>query len=237
MSSNATIAQVQRFFAGTGPSYDRIVNLLTFGADRYWKRKILAAVPPKPALIIDQACGTGILSIQLARQWPQCRVIGVELRREYLDIARSKAQALGLGNLRWVQGRAECVRLDVPADCITSSYLAKYADRPSLVANARRMLRPGGRMILHDFTHPRHPGFCRLWHLYLRLLQTAGSRIWPQWRVVFRELPELLETTAWVSETADLLRTAGFARLRFVPLTFHTSVMLTADRPLSPIRR
>lgn len=229
-------ARVHRFFAGTGRSYDRIVKLLTFGADIYWKRKILGAIPSNPALIVDQACGTGILSMQQARRWPRCRVVGVELRPEYLDIGRSRAAALHLENLQWIVGRAEDVRLRAEADCITSSYLAKYADLQELIANARRMLRPGGRLILHDFTRPVHDRFYRLWRVYLGILKSVGPRIWPQWRTVFFELPPLLESTRWVTQACGLLRANRFTSLQILSMTGHTSVMLVAERPRRPAR-
>ena len=127
------VALAHRFFSGTGASYDHIVNLCTFGVDRWWKKKILSAVSPGPVRIVDQACGTGILTFKLATRFPQAHVIGVELREEYLTIAKQKAAALHLNNVDLILGRAEEVCLS-NIDCITSSYLAKYAEIPKLIA-------------------------------------------------------------------------------------------------------
>ena len=102
-------AIARRFFSGTSASYDRISNLCTFGADRWWKRKMLAKIPSDAATILDQACGTGILSIEIARRFPQSTIVGVDMTEEYLEVARRKAAALKLGNVRFVWGRAEDV--------------------------------------------------------------------------------------------------------------------------------
>ena len=70
----------QRFFTGNSTSYDVIARFCTLGLDRLWKRQILQRIPEGSRRIIDQGCGTGILTLQIAERFPHCRVIGVELR-------------------------------------------------------------------------------------------------------------------------------------------------------------
>src|SRR6266702_628837 len=98
---------VYRFFTGTGFSYDRVVTVCTCGFDRYWKKRIIARIPSHSARILDQACGTGILTLAIARAFPGCQVTGVELRDEYLSLAREKARSAGIENVRFMLGRAE----------------------------------------------------------------------------------------------------------------------------------
>jgi demethylmenaquinone methyltransferase / 2-methoxy-6-polyprenyl-1,4-benzoquinol methylase len=227
---------VHRFFSGTGSSYDRVVVLGTCGLDRYWKRRMLARIPERPAHIIDQACGTGIVTIEIARRHPDCQVTGVELRDEYLQHAREKARSLGMRNVAFVLGRAEDVVVAGPCDCITSSYLAKYADLPMLIANAARMLRPGGLMILHDFTCPTRPVFRWVWQVYLWLLRLIGRSVFPEWRTVFDELPAFLRQTRWVAESTALLAENGFRDVATEPLTFGAAAIVTARKPESSPR-
>jgi demethylmenaquinone methyltransferase/2-methoxy-6-polyprenyl-1,4-benzoquinol methylase len=222
-----------RFFRGTGTTYDRMVNLGTFGFDLWWKRKIVAKIPAAPRRVLDQACGTGILTFKIAQKFPACGIVGVELREEYLAIAREKAVKRHLTNVTFIIGRAEDVSLNADFDCITSSYLAKYAEIEKWVTNAKQMLRNGGLFIAHDFIYPPGPRFARLWEHYFRLLQTAGSRGYPQWRTIFYELPQLLRRTAWVTELIDSLQKSNFTDITVEFLTFGTSVLLTA-RSRSP---
>lgn len=56
MSEDPKVELVNRFFSGTGPAYDSIVNLCTFGFDRSWKKKMLAKIPDGSVRILDQAC-------------------------------------------------------------------------------------------------------------------------------------------------------------------------------------
>ena len=165
------VETARRFFSGTGSSYDLVANLCTFGFDFWWKRRMLRAVPPNPARILDQASGTGILALKLARRFARARVTGVELRAEYLNIARIKAGEFAVNNVDFLLGRAEDIVLPSGIDCLTSSYLAKYAELGTLVSNAKKMLRPGGVLIMHDFTYPSGGLFLRLWRFYFRILQ------------------------------------------------------------------
>jgi demethylmenaquinone methyltransferase/2-methoxy-6-polyprenyl-1,4-benzoquinol methylase len=221
----------QRFFTGTGPSYDLIVNLCTLGFDFRWKENILRRIPPNATAIVDQACGTGILTFKIARRFPDCRITGVELRDEYLNIAKAKAEAIKLKNVEFALGRAEEVRVDAPIDCITSSYLAKYAELGSLVRNARAMLRPGGVLVVHDFAYPPGHVFAQLWELYLRLLQTVGPRAFPEWKTVFDELPEFLRQTVWVAELRQALEEQGFTAIHVESLTWGAAAVITATSP------
>jgi demethylmenaquinone methyltransferase/2-methoxy-6-polyprenyl-1,4-benzoquinol methylase len=221
---------VHRFFAGTGPTYDLIANLCTVGFDISWKTKIIRKIPPGPVHIIDQACGTGILTLRIARRFPSCRVTGVELRNEYLNIAKQKAASRKLKNLEFILGRAEDIVLNGPVDCIASSYLAKYAELRSLVANAATMLRQGGLLVMHDFTYPDGHTFQRIWEFYFKILRTVGARFFPRWKTVFEELPEFLRKSRWVPELLVFLGENGFTDIRVESLTLGTSAIVTATR-------
>ena len=230
MTPNSGAKVVRQFFTGTSGSYDHISNLCTFGADRWWKRKILAKIPDTSRLILDQACGTGILTIMIARQFPEAQVFGVDVTEEYIEIARAKARGAGLANTTFLSGRAEDVILDQPVDCITSSYLAKYADLKTLVRGHKKMLRNSGTTIMHDFTYPRSKAFARLWEFYFLLLRTTGAKKYPEWRAAFDGLPALLAKSQWVAELRKQLKRSGFSPITTESLTIGTAVIVTATK-------
>ena len=228
MTTYSGVEIANRFFEGTGKSYGLIVNLCTLGFDLWWKEMILRQIPSRPSHIIDQACGTGILTFKIARRFPSCRVTGVEMRDEYLQLARAKAKAPELKNVDFILGRAEDVVVEGPVDCIISSYLAKYAELKSLITNARTMLRRGGVIVMHDFTYPPGSYFARLWGLYFKILQQFGPLRFPEWKSVFYELPGFLKETAWVSEVVGELGTQSFHRIRSESLTCGTATIVSA---------
>jgi demethylmenaquinone methyltransferase / 2-methoxy-6-polyprenyl-1,4-benzoquinol methylase len=219
----------KRFFAGNGATYDRIANFSSLGFDRWWKKGILKKIPEGSKQIIDQACGTGILTFKIAQRFPDCHVIGVELNNDYLDIARQKAKDLHVSNVEFILGRAEDVVLEKDAfDCITSAYLAKYAELDRVVANARGMLRTGGVLIMHELTYPTNPAYAQLWKLHFKFLQTYGAWKYPEWAVAFHELPALLKETKWVEKLKKTLEKNRFFHITAEPLAFEAAAIITA---------
>ena len=221
---------VHRFFSGTGSSYDFMVNLATFGIDRLWKRRIGNLIPAHAKRVLDLACGTGLSTLAIARRYPHCQVVGVELREEYLDIARRKAQALGIRNVEFVLSRAEDYRSDEPFDCVSSSYLAKYADLGHLIPTIKDMLNTDGMLIMHDFTYPPKAYLVWIWRCYFKSLQWVGSLFFPAWREIFYGLPRLIEQTRWVPELRAELQEHGFKDIRMEYLTLYGSAIITAHK-------
>ncbi|MBF0480475.1 MAG: methyltransferase domain-containing protein [Desulfovibrionaceae bacterium] len=221
---------METFFSGTGPTYDHIVGLTTLGQDARWKKLILKQIPAGSTRIVDQACGTGILTFQIAKRFPLARVIGVELRDEYLSLARRKAKHAGLTNVEFILGRAEDVVLEPGVDCIVSSYLAKYADLPVLIAGAKAMLRPGGILAMHDFAPTRDRSFGGLGAFYFILLRAYSRWRYPEWETIFRELPELMLRTNWPGHLAGQLASQGFADIRTQALSGNIAALVTARK-------
>ena len=221
---------VHRFFSGTGTSYDFMVNIATFGIDRRWKRRIVDLLPLNPTRVLDLACGTGILTLAIARRYPRCQVVGVELRDEYLEIARKKVQKLGIRNVEFVLSRAEDYRPSERFDCVCSSYLAKYADLQRLTRNTKDMLIEGGLLLMHDFTYPPKAYLTWIWRFYFEALQLVGNRFFPAWREIFCGLPRLIEETRWVSELQEALRENGFRHMCMENLTAYGSAIITARK-------
>jgi demethylmenaquinone methyltransferase / 2-methoxy-6-polyprenyl-1,4-benzoquinol methylase len=230
-SNDPRLNLVERFFSGTGPSYDAVVHYATFGIDGRWKQHILSQIPANATRILDLACGTGILSVEIARRFPAAEVIGVELREEYLALAREKQLAAGIENVSFHLSRAEDFSSDRPFDCVVSSYLAKYADLPRFATAAASWLKPEGTFIAHDFTLPPGRLLRGLFRLYFFLLQTIGAPLLPTWREIFYGLPRLIEQTRWVQELPEELQKNRFQKVRLQYLTLYGSALLTATAP------
>ena len=230
MKDERSMAIVDRFFSGTETSYDRVVKLCTLGFDSLWKQRMLAKIPPEPAKILDQSCGTGILTFKIARKYPACRITGVDVTKTYLSVARKKAEEGRYTNVTLISRRAEEVVLDQSIDCITSSYLAKYAQLPLLVSNARKMLRAGGILIMHDFTYPKNRVYALAWELFFKVLQSIGVLIYPEWKPAFDDLPAIIRETTWVNDLISLLEENGFSHINVEYLTMGISAIISAEK-------
>lgn len=223
-------ALVKRFFTGTGSSYDFMVNFGTFGCDKLWKKRIICHVPAATKRILDLACGTGILTFALAEKFPDAQVIGVDITKEYLDIALDKARGISLPNVEFIHKGAEEAVFDKPFDCVTASYLAKYADLERLTKNVHGMLKPDGIFVMHDFTYPSNRVIAVLWEFYFKLQQTVGILFYPKWRTIYNELPVLLRETDWIEELQAALKDAGFDKITVEFLTLGGAAIVTAKK-------
>jgi demethylmenaquinone methyltransferase/2-methoxy-6-polyprenyl-1,4-benzoquinol methylase len=193
---------------------------------------MLELIPEGDGPVLDLACGTGISTLSIARRFPHRQVIGVELRDEYLQVAREKIRRQPIDNVELVLCRAEDFRSATRFDCITSSYLAKYADLPLLTRNCRDMLRPQGVLMMHDFTYPPKPALVAVWRLYFMVMRHTVARIFPAWGEIYQGLPRLIEETQWLATLQDSLARNRFSDVRLEYLTVYGSAIVRAVKAL-----
>ncbi|MFQ5752749.1 MAG: class I SAM-dependent methyltransferase [bacterium] len=220
---------VRRFFTGTAPTYDLIVNLFTYGADRYWK-KIMLSKTPAAKKILDLACGTGIFTFKLAVKFPASKIVGVDMMEEYIAIAQNKLKNQKRRNVHLICARAEQVRLREIFDCITSSYIPKYVSADKLLGNITPYLSKGGKLILHDFAYPTNVLFQSIWKLHMRLMKMIGAPIFPEWKTIFYELAALVQNTTWISEYTAALPRYGFKNIAVHRFTAGSAAIVSAEK-------
>jgi len=218
---------VPRFFEKTAHTYDKIVNLTTFGKDKYWKKEIIKKVP-NCGSVLDLACGTGILTFQIAKKLPDAKILGVDITESYLEIARKKLK--NYQKISFLCQDAEKLNLDQKFDCITSSYIPKYCNAEALIKMCLNHLNPGGKIILHDFTCPKNKIVRSLWNLYFVVLHLAGYLL-PNWEDVFVELPKLIRETRWLDDYEDTMKKYGL-QVDKQSLTLYTSSILTGIKKI-----
>lgn len=218
---------VPQFFNETSNSYDRIVHWTTFGKDSLWKNKILEQLSNENT-VLDLACGTGILTKQIAQKIPQAEIVGVDITKTYLEKAKKKLNSYP--NISFVYSDAEKLNLGRKFDCITASYLPKYCDPTILIKICLEHLNDGGKIILHDFTYPKNRFIRKMWDLYFKVLQFTGFFI-PSWNSVFVDLPHLIRASNWVHEYQKTMKTNGL-KTNLQELTWGSSAILTGTKVL-----
>lgn len=216
---------VPEFFDKTAKTYDKIVNLTTFGKDKYWKKEILKKIPVCDS-ILDLACGTGILTFQIANQIPNAKIIGIDITKSYLNIAQARLKPYH--NISFLHQDAEKLHLNEKFDCITSSYIPKYCSPEILIKACLDHLKPNGKIILHDFTYPKNKMIRALWNCYFVILDMIGFLI-PNWKKVFSDLPKLIRSTKWLDEYENTMRRYDLQTNR-QSLTWNTSSVLTGTK-------
>ena len=216
---------VPKFFDETGATYDGVVSYGTLGKDKYWKRKILEQISNGDSFL-DLACGTGILTREIAEKFPIAKIVGIDITQSYLDVAKQNSNLFE--NISFILDDAEKFKLDSKFDCITASYLPKYCDPEILVKNCITYLKPGGKIIFHDFTYPKNPAVRGLWNLFLTFLRLVGYFI-PSWKDALIGLPKLIRRTKWLDSYSDVMKKSGL-KVSHQYLTYGASAILTGTK-------
>ena len=216
---------VPKFFDETGATYDGVVSYGTLGKDKYWKRKILEQISNGNSFL-DLACGTGILTRGIAEKFPNAKIVGIDITKSYLDVAKHNSNSFE--NISFILDDAEEFKLDSKFDCITASYLPKYCDPEILVKNCVNHLKPDGKIIFHDFVYPRNLAVRGLWNFFLTFLQFVGYFI-PSWKDALIGLPKLIRSTKWLQNYSDVMKKIGL-NVSNQYLTYGASAILTGKK-------
>jgi len=211
----------QSFFnKNNSNSYDRLVKLATLGQDLIWKKKLVEGVP-KGSIVLEMACGTGILTSLLKKNGN--KVYGIDLTFDYLcELGKKKIE------IDSINGTAEFLPFQNRYfDCIVASYLPKYVDLDKLVSECQRVLKQKGLLILHDFTYPTKISYQLAWKVYFKIIKILW-RLDGKWTLVFNELDKLIISNHWDSEIKSILKSHGFVHIRKQSKTFETAAIISA---------
>lgn len=221
---NGKEAFVHGVFTAIAHRYDMLNSVLSFNQDKYWRRFAVAQTGLKPGgRALDVCCGTGRLTLELAKAvGPGGAVTGLDFCQVMLTQARRNiARNTHGGVITLVEGNA----LDLPFaadtfDCATIGFaLRNVASIPRVLAEMRRVVRPGGRVVSLELAKPGAPVFKQLYYLYFEhVLPWLGSlgvgRTGPyQW------LTESLRRYPHQSVVRDMFRDAGLRNAVYYELT------------------
>jgi demethylmenaquinone methyltransferase / 2-methoxy-6-polyprenyl-1,4-benzoquinol methylase len=176
----------QRLFTPLPTRYDRLAELLSFGQNGRWRHEMVDHVIDAQApRILDVACGTAGVAIQLARR-STAEIVGVDLTEAMLRQGRSNVAAAGLSpRVSLTVGRAQELPFpEASFDALTFTYLLRYVEDPqATLTELARVVRPGGPVASLEFYVPPNPFWRFWWEGYTRLVLPAagwvsGGREW-----------------------------------------------------------
>ena len=202
--------------------YDLLNHLLSGGIDIYWRRRALACVRQRnPGRILDLATGTADFAIAAFRLGPQ-RVVGVDVAIEMLRLGVGKITRAGLDKqARLLGGDAERLPFgDGCFDLVMGAFgVRNFGHILTGLIEAFRVLRPGGELLVLDFSEPDAPLFRSLYRLYFeRVLPVVGGLISGN-RQAYAYLPESVGEFPQGEAFVRLLEEAGFGDARATSLT------------------
>lgn len=163
--------KVRAVFDSVADKYDVMNDLMSGGAHRLWKRFTLSQTGLRPGQrALDVAGGTGDLSIGMAKQVGTTGlVIHTDINAAMLSNGRDRLLDKGMvGNVRWSLANAECLPFaDNSFDCVTIAFgLRNVTDKNQALRSMLRVLKPGGQLLILEFSHPTAPGLKPVYDWY-----------------------------------------------------------------------
>ena len=218
--------RVQKMFAAIAPSYDLNNHLHSLWMDQAWRRKAVKLANLKPDdAVIDVACGTGDLTIAFANAVKllggATRPIGIDFTFEMLPIARQKSSFF------YINGDAQSLPLpDACCDVVSIAFgIRNVADPAAAIAEFKRVLRPGGRLIILEFSLPTHPLLLASYNFYFRkVLPRTATLISGDKTGAYKYLPESVNTFIGREQMVGMMNQAGFTSVEQFPMTFGVCV-------------
>lgn len=210
-------AWVHKTFEGISEHYDLMNDLESFGLHRAWKRRLVKGVSALgPKTVLDVACGTGDIALEIARKNPQAQVIGLDFSPNMLEVARQKAGEQ-FANLTFTQGSALALPFDTGSfDAVAISFgLRNMADYQDAIQEMVRVLRPGGCFFCLEASYPTNPLIKPLFRLYFRYLMPLMAKLVTKKTAEYRWLNDSTEAFLTKKQLLALLTTCGLTHVHY----------------------
>ena len=218
--------QVARMFDSISHRYDLLTHVLSLGIDRRWRKKAINMLRPyQPRHILDVATGTGDFAIQAMDIQPD-EVVGVDISEGMLEKGRAKIKALGLSSkIQLLSGDSENSPFDENKfDAVTVAFgVRNFADVQRGLHEIHRVLKPGGHIIVLEFSRPRQFPFKQVYNFYFKTILPKIGRMVSSDRAAYTYLPESVEAFPDGEDFVNILRNVGFKEITCKPLTFSVS--------------
>ncbi|MBP3228295.1 MAG: bifunctional demethylmenaquinone methyltransferase/2-methoxy-6-polyprenyl-1,4-benzoquinol methylase UbiE [Bacteroidaceae bacterium] len=225
--------QVERMFDGIAPRYDLLNHLLSFGIDRRWRRAAIRSLQPySPQDVLDVATGTGDFALLEAQMLPEAKVTGLDLSEGMLAVGREKVRKSGNARVSFEKGDVLALPYaDASFDAVTVAYGARnFADLDRGLAEMRRVLRPGGRLVICELTTPRRAPMSWLFAIYSKVYMPLMGKLLGGDGAAYRYLPATMAAFPQGERMARILGEIGYTDVRFKRFTFGLNTLYTAAK-------
>lgn len=213
-------------------NYDAANRAISMGMDRTWRRKTVQRLKPfSGGRYLDVGTGTGDLVFEILNQSAHVLVDGIDPAEQMLSIARDKAVKRGVGDpVSFISGDALQLPMDSDTyDGIVSGFCFRNIERRQMaLEEMRRVLKPGGKLVILEATYPESVLIRMGYRLYTPLVPLVG------WFMgggsAYRYLVDSIEDFPKPETVTDMFSAAGFCHVQCTPLTFGTVCIFSGKK-------
>ncbi len=225
--------QVAEMFNDISGKYDFLNHFFSLGIDNIWRRKAISSIAPvNPKKILDVATGTGDLAIAAAKLHPD-QVTGVDIAEQMLEAGRKKIEKKSLSHIISLQsGDSEALPFPTDSyDAVTCAYgIRNFEHLEKGLAEMCRVMRPGGRLAILEFSQPKAFPVKQLYRFYFRHILPLLGKLVSKHKTAYTYLPESVMAFPEGTALCKKLEQASFKNTRAIPLAFGITTLYTAEK-------
>ena len=216
--------QVADMFNNISGKYDFLNHFLSFGIDKIWRKKAISSLKDlQPRHMLDVATGTGDFALESLRILKPDHITGIDISQGMLDIAQKKISERGLSEHFKVEiGDAENLDFESATfDAVTVAFgVRNFENLPLGLNDICRVLKPGGRAVILEFSNPRSFPVKQLYRFYSKHILPRIGKVFSKDNRAYTYLPESIAQFPDGESFTDLLKQAGFKTAESRPQTF-----------------
>lgn len=227
--------QVERMFDRIAPKYDLLNRVLSLGIDVWWRRRALRYLKKNPPQeMLDVATGTGDVAIMATKMLKPRQITGIDIANQMLEVGREKIKKAGLENIiRLETGDSENLRFpDHSFDAVTVAFgVRNFENLEKGLAEMLRVLRPGGRVVILEFSRPHLFPFKQLYNAYFKYALPLIGRLTSRDTRAYTYLFESVQAFPEGPNFLNILSKTGFYHPQCERLTLGICTIYTASKP------
>jgi demethylmenaquinone methyltransferase / 2-methoxy-6-polyprenyl-1,4-benzoquinol methylase len=229
-------ARVSGMFDAIAERYDFLNHLLSAGLDKRWRKQAIDALQlTGRETVLDLCTGTADLALAATNGERRAkRVVGIDFSAAMLQIGKTKIGGAGAAapasTIDLIRGDATCIPLrEATVDATTIGFGIRNVEQPAVACREiARVLRPGGTLVILEFSLPRSSALRNFYLWYFRKILPLIGRLISKHPSAYNYLPASVEAFPSPEEFSRQLRDAGFGTVNAVPLTFGIVHMFVA---------
>jgi demethylmenaquinone methyltransferase/2-methoxy-6-polyprenyl-1,4-benzoquinol methylase len=224
--------QVAQMFNNIARRYDFLNHFLSLGIDKIWRKKAvryLKDIKPNPT-ILDVASGTGDFAIATLKLSPQ-KVVGIDISEEMLNVGIQKIRKKKLDHIiELKKGDSENLEFEEQSfDGLTVAFgVRNFENLSKGLAEMHRVLKPGGKAVILEFSKPRVFPVKQIYHFYFRFVLPFIGKIVSKDSAAYTYLPESVNRFPEREDFIHELKKVGFKECIFKPLSFGIATIYVA---------
>ena len=222
--TTAFTLQTREMFRSIAPRYDFLNRLLSVGQDKYWRQRAIDLLDPmENERILDVATGTGDMVIEVAKRNLSVQIFGIDFSQRMLDLGRIKIARNGYNQAVSLQiGSGECLPFaDESFDGVICAFgIRNFADVQLGLREFFRVLKPGGRVVVLEFSIPQNQFLKTAYEWYFNLILPKIGNIISGHSNAYSYLPESVANFPSQKKFINWIEKNGFKKVSFSELTF-----------------